>query len=318
MWMLVIIRLECQIQRIYPKCNYILKNVKLSECNIKSMSKIIWISSYPKSGNTFLRILISTYFFTTDGIYKQLLLKNINEYPREYFEYSLNNSLTKEAQQWEGKQLDISKTDQDFVFLKTHLAHINVNDKYSTLALNYSKCIIYIYRDPRNVLLSLKDFFKLDINSAKKTLFNNRSVLRLSNEDGLNKNFAPILDWGSNYQSYKVNENKIPTLFIKYENLVKNTEKEFLKILEFLKDKYISFIIDKKKLKKTVDTTTFNKLKILEQKEGFIDTKLAGNKNDKPFFFKGGDREFTNELSNDDANEVFQKYYTVMKELGYV
>ena len=316
--MLVIIRLECQIQRIYPKCNYILKNVKLSECNIKSMSKIIWISSYPKSGNTFLRILISTYFFTTDGIYKQLLLKNINEYPREYFEYSLNNSLTKEAQQWEGKQLDISKTDQDFVFLKTHLAHINVNDKYSTLALNYSKCIIYIYRDPRNVLLSLKDFFKLDINSAKKTLFNNRSVLRLSNEDGLNKNFAPILDWGSNYQSYKVNENKIPTLFIKYENLVKNTEKEFLKILEFLKDKYISFIIDKKKLKKTVDTTTFNKLKILEQKEGFIDTKLAGNKNDKPFFFKGGDREFTNELSNDDANEVFQKYYTVMKELGYV
>jgi len=282
------------------------------------MSKIIWISSYPKSGNTFLRILISTYFFTTDGIYKQLLLKNINEYPREYFEYSLNNSLTKEAQQWEGKQLDISKTDQDFVFLKTHLAHINVNDKYSTLALNYSKCIIYIYRDPRNVLLSLKDFFKLDINSAKKTLFNNRSVLRLSNEDGLNKNFAPILDWGSNYQSYKVNENKIPTLFIKYENLVKNTEKEFLKILEFLKDKYISFIIDKKKLKKTVDTTTFNKLKILEQKEGFIDTKLAGNKNDKPFFFKGGDREFTNELSNDDANEVFQKYYTVMKELGYV
>jgi len=318
MWMLVIIRLECQTQRIYPKSNYILKNVKLSDFNFKSMSKIIWISSYPKSGNTFLRILISTYFFTTDGIYKKPVLKNITEYPREYFEYSLNNSLTKEAQQWESKQLDISKTHKDFVFLKTHLAHCNVNDKYRTLALNYSKCIIYIYRDPRNVLLSLKDFFNLDINSAKKTLFNNRGILRLGNKDGLNKNFAPILDWGSNYQSYKFNENKIPTLFIKYEDLVKNTEKEFLKILEFLKDKYISFVIDKKKLKKTINTTTFNNLKILEQKMGFIDTEFPFNKNNKPFFFKGGARDFTNELSNDDSNEVFQKYYIIMKELGYV
>ena len=282
------------------------------------MSKIIWISSYPKSGNTFLRTLISAYFFTNDGNYKQLLLKNICEYPREYFEYSPNNSLSKEALQWESTQLNIGETCQDFTFLKTHLAHCIVNNKYRTLIPNLSKCIIYIYRDPRNVLLSLKDFFNLDIKSAKKILFDKNSILRLRTKNSLQKNFAPILDWGSNYQSYKFNENKIPTLFIKYENLVKNTEKEFLKILEFLKSKDLSFIIDHEKLKKTVNTTTFNKLKIMEKKEGFIEKKSAGNINNKPFFAKGSTREFTKELSNDDCNEVFQKYYTIMKELNYI
>tara|TARA_B110000971_G_scaffold55476_1_gene56428 strand:+ start:370 stop:1218 length:849 start_codon:yes stop_codon:yes gene_type:complete len=282
------------------------------------MSKIIWISSYPKSGNTFLRILLSTYFFTNDGNYKQLLLKNIHEYPREYFEYSPNNSISKEAILWEMKQLDISKSSKNFIFLKTHMAHCDINNKYKTLVPNLSKCIIYIYRDPRNVLSSLKDFFDLDIENAKKVLFDKKNILRLKNASGLQKNFTPTLDWASNYKSYKINENKIPTLFIKYEDLVKNTEEEFLKILEFLKGKYISFEINKEKINKTLNTTTFNKLKILEKEEGFIETTDAGNINNKLFFFKGRFREYKKELSSKDANEVFQNFYSTMKELGYV
>ena len=48
---------------------------------------IIWIASYPKSGNTWLRALISTYFFSKDGIYNQNLLKNIDQFPTSnYFE----------------------------------------------------------------------------------------------------------------------------------------------------------------------------------------------------------------------------------------
>ena len=66
-----------------------------------------------------------------------------------------------------------------------------MNDKYSTLALNYSKCIIYIYRDPRNVLLSLKDFFKLDINSANRY---NASIKKLSSKPSLffSENFSSL------------------------------------------------------------------------------------------------------------------------------
>jgi len=282
------------------------------------MSNIIWLSSYPKSGNTFLRILISTYFFSNNGNYKQPLLKNIREYPREYFEYIPNNSIYKEAIQWEQKQSDISKSNKNFIFLKTHIAHCDVEKKYTTLSPNFSKCIIYIYRDPRNVLLSLKDFFNLDVESAKKILFDKKSILRLKNKEGLEKNFSPILDWLSNYKSYKANESKIPTLFIKYEDLIDDTAKEFLKILQFLKSQNIFFEIDKEKIKKTVNSTTFKKLKNLEKKEGFIETKEAGNNTNKIFFAKGKARDFKKELNSADSNEIFQKYYLVLKQLGYI
>ena len=49
---------------------------------------IIWLSSYPKNGNTWLRSLISAYYFTNDGLFqgdKQLI--NISQFPiKKYFE----------------------------------------------------------------------------------------------------------------------------------------------------------------------------------------------------------------------------------------
>ena len=43
---------------------------------------ILWLASYPKSGNTLLRSLLSSYFYTTDGVFNFELLKNI-----QYFKF---------------------------------------------------------------------------------------------------------------------------------------------------------------------------------------------------------------------------------------
>ena len=42
---------------------------------------IIWIASYPKSGNTLLRSMLSAYFFSKDGFYNFDLIKNIKQFP---------------------------------------------------------------------------------------------------------------------------------------------------------------------------------------------------------------------------------------------
>ena len=46
---------------------------------------IFWIASYPKSGNTWLRILLASYFYTKDGIYNEKVLKNIDQFPQKNF-----------------------------------------------------------------------------------------------------------------------------------------------------------------------------------------------------------------------------------------
>ena len=40
----------------------------------------IWLASYPKSGNTFLRSLLAAYFFSKDGVYNFDLIKNIKQF----------------------------------------------------------------------------------------------------------------------------------------------------------------------------------------------------------------------------------------------
>ena len=46
---------------------------------------IFWIASYPKSGNTWLRALLSSYFYSRDGIFNQNLLENIAQFPEKRF-----------------------------------------------------------------------------------------------------------------------------------------------------------------------------------------------------------------------------------------
>jgi len=44
---------------------------------------IFWIASYPKSGNTWLRALISAYYHTQDGVFNQNILNSIGQFPEK-------------------------------------------------------------------------------------------------------------------------------------------------------------------------------------------------------------------------------------------
>ena len=45
---------------------------------------MFWIASYPKSGNTWLRALISSYFFSEDGNFNKGLINNIDQFPEKF------------------------------------------------------------------------------------------------------------------------------------------------------------------------------------------------------------------------------------------
>ena len=56
---------------------------------------IIWLASYPKSGNTWVRSLLSSYYFSDTGNFNFELLKNINVYPQQkYFDVKINKHET--------------------------------------------------------------------------------------------------------------------------------------------------------------------------------------------------------------------------------
>ena len=55
---------------------------------------IFWIASYPKSGNTWLRALISSYYYSKDGVFNQDLLKKIDQFPTKKYFKGFDSDLT--------------------------------------------------------------------------------------------------------------------------------------------------------------------------------------------------------------------------------
>ena len=75
-------------------------------------------------------------------------------------------------------------------------------------------------------------------------------------------------------------------LLIKYEELISNKEETLLKILKYIhKLKKINFVPDNKKLKKVLESTTFEKMKSEEEKVGFSESRTNLITSEKiPFF----------------------------------
>ena len=126
---------------------------------------IIWIASYPKSGNTWVRSLLSAYLYSDDGIFNFDLLNKIQQFPsKEYFEFFLKDlkDIKKVSDYWIAAQDRINLLNDGTSFLKTHSALCTLENNSFTNKLN-TKGAIYVVRDPRNVITSISHHYSLNI-----------------------------------------------------------------------------------------------------------------------------------------------------------
>ena len=283
---------------------------------------IFWIASYPKSGNTWLRTLISSYYYSEDGIYKDNLIKKIGQFPEKRhftgFKYD-QNIITDTSRLWLKAQQKINQ-DKQLRFFKTHNAFGALNNQHFTDRENSIGCI-YIVRDPRNVITSLKNHYEMNDEQALKWMANEKNFIydvQNLKKDGYS-DFQFISSWKTNYKSWIV-QKQIPFMIVKYESLLKETYLVFKDIIEFInKTTGINNKIYKNKLKNSVQSTSFNKLKDNEKKHGFSEAILSKKSNKKiPFFFLGPENDWKKILSKDLKTKLNKTYEKNLKELSYI
>ena len=121
-----------------------------------------------------------------------------------------------------------------------------------------------------------------------------------------------------NYKSWKV-QKKIPIKIIQYEDLLRETHSVFKDIIEFInKTLKIREVINKDKLKNSVNTTFFNKLKSEEKKNGFVEAVPSKKKEEKiPFFNLGPDNDWRKILDKDQQSKLTDIFKDDLVELGY-
>ena len=273
----------------------------------------IWLASYPKSGNTLVRSMISAYFFTDDGKFNFELIKNIKQFPsKELFEkYGYDPSNTEETiKNYIKIQENINKKDS-VQFLKTHSYLFNINNNAFTNLKN-SLGVVYIVRDPRNVVTSWANHNSSSIDEASDYLI-------YQTEMGTdNKVFHGT--WGGNYQSWKSFQYQDRYLLIKYEDLISNKKSTLIKILEFVaKLNKTKISINHSKIDKIIETTDFKKMQELEKDKGFFEAvKHPETKEKVTFFNKGPENNWKNLLDEKIKNKIEQAFNKEMKELNYI
>ena len=277
---------------------------------------IFWLASYPKSGNTWIRMFLRSYFLSSNQKFS-LNEKGMHDFEVLNFptpellknakiDYSNFHNI---AKNWVTLQ-DIINLNGKLNFLKTHNGNFNLGNYPFT---NTDNTIggIYIVRDPRDVVLSYANHFGLDNSESTNMLIDKENCEQYFDEKLKEKYLRSLMgSWSMNYLSWRHYRGRKIHL-MKYEDLVENPKKKFIKMLEYI-NSIISINIDQNRISKAVAETTFQKLQNLEDKEGFIEVGKG------KFFRKGKVGEWKEKLDPKLTKKIEDHFRKEMMELDYL
>lgn len=267
---------------------------------------IIWLASYPKSGNTWVRIFLETYF-------KKIEIDiNIKGFPNpKRFEF-LNIDPSKFeniVKNWKNLQHE-QNLSHKYNILKTHNALCTINN-YKFTSYENTFGAIYLVRDPRDVLISYASHLGI---SHKEAL----NVMMDTNAGEIKKHYGNLIQtslmssWSNHYNSWKSKIGKNDFLYLKYEEIIKDTYKEFSRIIKYLSQIY-QFEINENKILEAIEETNFEKLREKEKMYGF--EQATGN---TPFFRKGVVGDWKNNVDKKIIKSIETFFSKEMKELNYL
>ena len=280
---------------------------------------IIWIASYPKSGNTWVRAIISSLLYSNKNEVDINNLK-IRQFPNRRDFKGIITDFTSEEQFaknciYAQEKLNL---DNKVKFFKTHNAYWKLG-KYAFTDEKNSLGVIHVVRDPRNIITSIINHFNKTISNYEKALNFLMDEKRMFGPEklSLSENDLPtiISSWSNHYNSWK--KFKKNNLLIKYENLLWNPNEEFLKIANFFK-KILNFQFDASNIRDAINNTKFEKLKNQENIDGFIEAAKDKNKKNLKFFHLGPQNKWEDLLEENVKNSIQDKFKDEMKELGYL
>ena len=276
---------------------------------------IIWLASYPKSGNTWMWFFIKSYFNPPN---KKFSLNHDKDDPylletfptqRRFNELNIKyDDFLDLSKNWINLQYFINLNNKTN-YLKTHNAMCTVNNNKFTDIKN-TKGAIHIVRDPRDVLVSYSSYKNENINKTLEILLSDNSYEYASFEEKRYKR-SLMGSWSSHYNSWKSYKSQ-ETLLVKYEDMVNKSNSTFLKVLNYLK-KINKIEVDQNKMRHAIKETSFENLKRLEIKEGF-----KVNPSKKPFFRKGKVGDWKEKLTKNQSNKIEKAFEAEMIELGYI
>jgi len=272
------------------------------------MGAIVWIASYPKSGNTWIRIFLHNLLRPEEAPHhiNRLETLSVGNVGARWFhgllERPLEDSTHEEvARMRVAAQARVAASVDGLVFVKTHSV-FGVDFGYPNVNKEATAGAIYVVRNPLDVAVSLAHYLSIDLDEAI-TRMNTRGY-RNQNEARLA--YEPWGSWSENVQSWTRTAHQ--ALFVmRYEDMLAKTEETFAKLRDYLLVEPIPGV-----LRSAIEHSDFARLREQEAEHGF--GRLPPGKR---FFREGRVGAWREHLTADQIHRIVECHREQMERFGY-
>lgn len=233
---------------------------------------ICWLASYPKSGNTWLRAMLTNYVDSGTGpaSINSLIGKTIAN-DREHFENYMgldSAEMTASAvERYRPRfQEELANTLPSPLFIKTHDAWRRIGaDKNapSLFSSAASRGAIYLVRNPLDVAISYAHHHRFSIDESVRMMNDPHGSEFNPHDGGLVLFEQRLSTWSGNVRSW-INQTELPVRVVRYEDMLADPVAAFTAIVHFA-----GLPLDNEKLARSVRNATFERLRTQEERFGF-------------------------------------------------
>ena len=278
---------------------------------VKNVGNILWIASYPKSGNTWVRAFLHNYIedAKTPQNINHLHAQFVDEVKAHRYQAFIPDdkkttdlSLEEICAIRPMVQAQMAAQAPATLFVKTH----NFQGEYKGSPLHnwqVSSGAIYIVRNPLDVAVSLKHYFDYSYDEA--IAYMAETMSGTPNEP---ENVPQVISsWSQHVASWTQGGRNM--LVLRYEDMLANPQRSFRKIESLLGVKK-----NVKRLSKAIRFSSFNQLKKQEQATGFSEK----HENAGEFFRQGKPNQWREELSDKQIRQIIRDHKEQMDRFKYI
>ena len=273
------------------------------------MGAIIWLASYPKSGNTWMRAFLHNLLTNSqepvdiNALHHFTLGEGSARYYRHFDPRPLTSLSEREVMALRPKVHELlTQAFPDSVFVKTH-HFLGEIEGLPLISMDHTAGAIYMVRNPLDVVVSSANHFGVAIDQTIEELGNTGTGDKPSDRNARQYYGS----WSLNVSSWT--QNAVPALHVaRYEDLHEQPFETFAGVARFL-----GLNPPKERLERAITNSSFGALKAQEEEHGFVERTEHSR-----FFREGRVGVWRAALTEQQVTQIVSDHREEMERFGYV
>ena len=277
------------------------------------MNGILWLASYPKSGNTWLRLALQSLRRPQETVdLNDRRGRSLSASSRFLLDRTLNvesSDLTPEETEIARPQCyeQLAASIPGCVILKAHDAWTLTCAGTPMFPASATGGVVYLTRDPRDVAPSLAHHLGSSIDAAIEQMADPDHIMSASSELILRQLPERLLSWSAHAESW-LDSSGLRLLLVRYEDMIADMPKVLTQVVQFA-----GLHADVTAIERAVESVRFSTLRAAEERQGFTE----GPAGIQRFFRRGVVGGWRDELTPAQVERIVMCHGTMMRRLGY-